>query len=93
MDNDDKQLIVDCLLFSSSSQVCSNWDVEKHARMVELAKTIDAQPSEDIEFWADDYELEEPWATQIPEEFEIKLTGVESEQVEETREQPEEEGD
>ncbi len=81
MNNDDKQLIVDCLLFSASSQVCSNWDIEKHARMVELAKTIDAQPSEDIEFWADEYELEEPWANQIPEEFEIKLTGVEEDRA------------
>jgi hypothetical protein len=80
MEQNDKQLIVDCLLFSASVQVCANWDEEKQARMVELAKTIGAQPSKDIEFWSDDYELEEPWASQIPEHFDIQLTGAEPEE-------------
>lgn len=93
MDNDDKQLIVECLLFSASVQICANWDAAKQERMVELAKTLGVNPSEDIEFWKDDYENEEPWSTQIPEFFEIKQTGIESEQVEETKEQPEQEGD
>jgi hypothetical protein len=77
MEQNDKQLIVDCLLFSASVQICANWDEEKQTRMVELAKTIGAQPSKDIEFYADDYELEEPWASQIPKHFDIELTGVE----------------
>jgi hypothetical protein len=93
MDHDDRQLIVECLLFSASVQVCANWDAEKQERMVELAKTLGINPSEDIEFWKDDMEYEEPWAAQIPEKFEIKQTGVDSKQDEPTKEQPEEEGD
>lgn len=103
MDNNDKQLIVECLLFSASVQVCASWDAEKQERMVELAKTMNTQPSNDIEFWPDAYELEEPWATQIPEKFEINQTGIEGDRAftldektkeqEETKEQPEEEGD
>ena len=97
MDNNDKQLIVESLLFSASVQVCANWSEEKQERMVELAKTMGAQPSEDIEFWKDDYESEEPWATQIPTNFEIKQTGVEGDRAytldEKIKEQPEQEGD
>ena len=103
MDKDDRQLIVECLLFSASVQVCANWDAEKQERMVELAKTLGINPSEDIEFWADDYELEEPWAAQIPEKFEIKQTGIEKDRAytpeekikeqEEPEEQPEKEGE
>ena len=97
MDKNDKQLIVEALLFSASVQVCANWDAEKQERMVELAKTLGAQPSDDIEFWGDDMELEEPWADQIPKNFKIKQTGVEGERIytldEKTKEQPEQEGD
>ncbi len=93
MDNDDRQLIVEALLFSASVQVCANWSEEKQERMVELAKTLGVNPSEDIEFWKDDLEMDEPWAAQIPKHFEIHQTGVESEQDEETKEQPEQEGD
>jgi len=49
--------------------------------MVELAKTIGAQPSENIEFYADDYEQEEPWASQIPDHFDIQLTGLEGDRA------------
>ena len=82
MTENDKQIVVECLLFAASVQVCANWDAEKQARMVEIAKEMDAQPSEDIEFWKDEYETEEPWAALIPENFEIKTTGpaVESEE-------------
>ena len=93
MDNNDKQLIVECLLFSSSVQVCANWGAEKQERMVELAKTMGTQPSNDIEFWKDEYEVEEPWASQIPKHFEIKQTGVEGDRTytldEKTKEQKE----
>ncbi len=103
MTNNDKQLIVECLLFSSSVQVCANWDAKKQERMLELAKTFGTNPSEDIEFWKDDMEYEEPWATQIPEFFEIKQTCIEEDRAytpeerikeqEEAKEQSEEEGD
>ena len=81
MEQNDKQLIVEALLFSASVQICANWGEEKQARMVELAKTMGAQPSEDIEFYADDYELEEPWASQIPKHFDIQLTGVDGDRA------------
>ena len=90
MENNDKQLIVDCLLFSASVQICANWSEEKQERMVELAKTIGAQPSEDIEFYSDDYELEEPWASQIPKHFDITQTGAEPEKEEDRAYTPEE---
>jgi hypothetical protein len=101
MDHNDRQLIVEALLFSASVQVCANWNDDKQERMVELAKTLGVNPSADIEFWKDDMELEEPWAAQIPEKFEIKQTGIEEdrpytleekikEQEEKIKEQPEE---
>jgi hypothetical protein len=97
MDHEDRQLVVEALLFSASVQVCANWDNEKQERMIELAKTLGVNPSEDIEFWADDMELEEPWAAQIPEKFEIKQTGIEEDRAytpeERAKEQPEQEGD
>jgi hypothetical protein len=81
MEQNDKQLIVECLLFSASVQVCANWDDEKQKRMIELAKTLGTNPSEDIEFWKDDMEYEEPWASQIPEIFEIKQIGIEKDRA------------
>ncbi len=81
MDNNDKQLIVECLLFSASVQVCANWDEEKQAKMVELAKTLKVNPSNNIEFWKDDMELEEPWAAQIPKHFKINQIGIEGDRA------------
>ena len=89
MDNNDKQLIVECLLFAASVQVCANWDAEKQKRMVELAKILKVEPSEDIEFWKDDYEKDEPWASQIPKHFDIKITGIDSEESEESTKEKE----
>jgi hypothetical protein len=93
MDHNDRQLIVEALLFSASVQVCANWNDAKQERMVELAKTLGVNPSADIEFWGDDMELEEPWAAQIPKHFEIHQTGIEPQQDEQIKEQPEQEGD
>ena len=81
MEQNDKQLIVEALLFSASVQVCANWGEERQARMVELAKTFGVNPTEEIEFYADDYELEEPWAAQIPKHFDIQQTGIEGDRA------------
>ena len=44
--------------------------------MVDIAKSLQVQPSEEIEFWEDEYEEDEHWASRIPKEFTIKLTNI-----------------
>jgi hypothetical protein len=82
MEINDKRLIVDCLLFASSVQVCANWGEEEQRRMLEIAKMLEVQPTKNIEFWKDEMESEEPWADQIPEHFDIQITGAEPKEPE-----------
>jgi len=76
MTEEEKQIVVEALLFASSVQVCANWTPERQAKMIDIAKELGAQPSGEIEFWKDDYEEDEPWASRIPEEFQIKITSA-----------------
>jgi len=83
MTQEDKQIIVDVLIFSSSAQVCVNFSDEKQARMLEIAKELGVDPSEDVEFWEDELESDEPWATDIPKNFKIRVVGTDTKEAQE----------
>lgn len=79
MTKEDKQLIVEALLFASSVEICADWEEEKLRNMIKLAESLKVQPSKDIKFYGDPNETEDPWGKEIPEKFDIEIFKVDPE--------------
>lgn len=64
--------IIDCLLFSSSPDICADWNDAKQKRFVKLAKQLsdehEVQPSKDIYLFGDCM-FEVPWSEDIRDQF------------------------
>ena len=72
MTKKEKRLIVDALLFTSSSPIIINKDEKDFKAMVDLAEKLQTDPSEDLEYWGPP-EDDELWAEDIPKRFKIKV--------------------
>ena len=52
--DEEKTLLVDCLVFSASADVVASWDEKDDEKMLALAKKIGVPASEKVKLWDDD---------------------------------------
>jgi hypothetical protein len=69
---EEKQIVIDALIFSSCCDICANWNKDYQMKMLKIAKRLGTNPSENIELFKGGVYEDEKEAIFIDTNFNIR---------------------